>query len=677
MGVGLIAALLLASSQAPDAAPPPPAPTAPAQGVTVYTPDFFAASNPANATDMIARVPGFQPDTGDDVRGFAGAVGNILVDGERPTVKGDELYELIRRIPAGSVERIELIRGGAPGIDMGGKPVVVNIVRRAGDATTGLFAVANVTGPHGRQFPAMRLEGTRRGPGYSLEGGMFYGTGINDSSGSGRETRRDGAGVILQDGPFTSITNYNALQLRGSGEYRRPGAEVYRANAAFEAVDEDQQERADFISTGGARTGFDLSGYHFERQRGSIGADHSRALTSTLSGAILVLQRLQNETIDATASGDGDPVRFLSDETSGESIARASLAWRPSDRWTFETGGELAYNFLDGQNALFVGGAPVTLPSANVRVAERRGEVFGTLTWRPSPRWSIEAGLRVEASSIGQTGDAEQERSFVFPKPRLNISFSPDADSQIRLRFEREVGQLNFGDFVASASLENDSVNAGNADLEPERSWVIEGVYERRFWGRGSAAITLSHAEVEQVIDLIPIQNQFDAPGNIGDGTRDLAKINLTLPLDRLGISGGLFTTEYQWRRSEVTDPVTGQRRRITSQSPTRWEAHFAQDIAHWNLTWGVDANGGFEEVYYRLFEIRRVEYDTFVTVFAEWKPTTDLQVRVELQNIFNRERRQYRTFYDGPRSLGIIEGTESRSVAYPAAFYVRLRRTF
>lgn len=669
------------TAAAPDAPlPPPPGATAPpqaAQGVTVYTPDFFASASPANATDMVSRVPGFVLDTGDNVRGFAGAVGNVLVDGERPTVKGDELFDLIRRIPAASVARIELIRGGAPGIDMGGKPVVVNIVRSQASTSTALLAVANVSGPNGRQFPAMRLEATRRGPGYALEGGMFYGTGVNDSGGRGRQTRRDGAGLLLEDGPFTSITNYNAFEARGTGELRRPGSQVWRANFNYQWVDEEQEERADVLSANDVLLGFDRSYYYFERYRGSFGADHTRSLSERVNLSLQFLQSLQDASIDATSDGGGPVKRYVNEETSGETILRGSLAWRRSDTLSIEGGGEFAFNFLEGDTALSVGGVPIPLPSSSVRVTERRGEAFTTATWRPSPRWSIEAGLRVETSVIGQTGDADQERTFTFPKPRLNIAFSPDADSQIRLRLEREVGQLDFGDFVASASLENGQVNAGNADLEPERSWIVEAVYERRFWGRGSATLKLSHAEVEQVVDLIPIENLFDAPGNIGDGTRDLAQINLTLPLDRFGISGGLFSTEVQWRRSEVTDPLTRQRRRISSQSPMRWEAHFTQDVARFNLTWGVDVFGGFEEVYYRIREVRRVEIDTFATVFAEWRPATNLQLRVELQNVTNRERRQIREFYDGPRNLGVVDGSEYRSAAFPTLLYVRLRRTF
>ena len=93
---------------------------------------------------MVSRLPGFTLDTGSSARGFAGTAGNILVNGARPTAKTDDLPTILRRIPAAKVERIDLIRGGAPGIDMQGQSVVANIVRRA-DAGSQVIITANNT----------------------------------------------------------------------------------------------------------------------------------------------------------------------------------------------------------------------------------------------------------------------------------------------------------------------------------------------------------------------------------------------------------------------------------------------------------------------------------------------------------------------------------------------------
>jgi len=84
-------------------------------GTILYPASFFDSAHPATANDMITRLPGFSLDTGNSARGFAGTAGNVLIDGTRPTAKTDDLQTILTRIPAGDVDRIELIRGGAPG----------------------------------------------------------------------------------------------------------------------------------------------------------------------------------------------------------------------------------------------------------------------------------------------------------------------------------------------------------------------------------------------------------------------------------------------------------------------------------------------------------------------------------------------------------------------------------
>src|SRR5262245_20133113 len=106
----------------------PVAEAPPQQGVTSYGPEFFAAQQPSTAADMLQRIPGFSLDNGASVRGFEGAAGNVLIDGQRPASKSDSLQDILFRIPANKVERIDIIRGGAPGIDMQGKTVLANVI---------------------------------------------------------------------------------------------------------------------------------------------------------------------------------------------------------------------------------------------------------------------------------------------------------------------------------------------------------------------------------------------------------------------------------------------------------------------------------------------------------------------------------------------------------------------
>src|SRR3989337_3018063 len=77
-----------AQTTPPGAQPLPGA--AQATRTTTYDAAFFAQYAPRTALDIARRVPGFNLDLGDtDVRGFAGAAGNVVINGARPSSKAD------------------------------------------------------------------------------------------------------------------------------------------------------------------------------------------------------------------------------------------------------------------------------------------------------------------------------------------------------------------------------------------------------------------------------------------------------------------------------------------------------------------------------------------------------------------------------------------------------------
>jgi outer membrane receptor protein involved in Fe transport len=103
-----------------------------------------------------------------------------------------------------------------------------------------------------------------------------------------------------------------------------------------------------------------------------------------------------------------------------------------------------------------------------------------------------------------------------------------------------------------------------NPVLEPSKTWVVEAVAEHRFWSTGAVVVSLRNRQITDVIDRVPIvgvSSTFDAPGNIGDGVRREAEVNLTVPTGRFGIAGGEVKSTFILRDSEVIDPTTGESR--------------------------------------------------------------------------------------------------------------------
>jgi hypothetical protein len=184
------------------------------------------------------------------------------------------------------------------------------------------------------------------------------------------------------------------------------------------------------------------------------------------------------------------------------------------------------------------------------------------------------------------------------------------------------------------------------------------------------------------VVDRVPIFSPggvllADAPGNIGEGTKDEVQASLTLPLDRFRIPRAQLKGQVTVRRTEVTDPLTGETREISGLHPIDWEAHFSQDLPRFRLTWGVDAFGGFRERYFRLSEVETRKVSTNVTIFAERKIRPDLSLRVEAVGASMRNFKRIREVYSGPRTTSPLSNIDVRDLEWGGHLNIRLRKTF
>ncbi len=670
---GVAAAVLLFGAASASAQTAPDGAT----GVTAYPASVFATSAPASAREMLDRTPGFslvEPDA--DVRGYSGAQGNVLIDGVRPASKREDVSDLLRRISAGTVERIELIRGGAGGVDMAGYAVLANVVRKHVVDAEGLVEVGALSSTDGWVSPSGQAQYARRWGARSLELSAKLEPDFDDDSGDGPVWTETPDGTVVER--FNEDTRKvqhaaevaaNWAQPLAGGRFNATAAvrgDQARADTVIQSLDdaddrEDVAAREDFVE-------------------GELGARYQRAFGATTTLEALASQRLGRLTADETSQQGHDSESFNEATRTGESIARIDLTHRRSDKLSLSAGLEGAFNFLESEARLQENGAPVFLPGSDVRIEERRIEGSVGATWTPIEAVIVEAGLRIEGSTITQTGDSPLERDFTYAKPRLALTWDMDEQNQLRLAVSREVRQLDFGEFVASASLSTGVVAVGNAALEPDKSWRFSAAWERSFWDDASLTLTWTHDEISDVVDRVLIvtdDDVFDAPGNIGDGRRDTLAVDLNTPLDRLGIKGGQLRATMLWRTSRVTDPVTGEERGISEEKPVEGEVAFTQALSHWRMNWGLTVEHISErKTRYRFDDVRRRSESLGWTVFAERRLGDRWRLRAEATDLFGRDFHETRDKYDGPRSTGALEEIERRERRSPGYVSLTLRRS-
>lgn len=642
------------AQQAPTPAPPSPA----TQDQIVYDSAFFAQYSPQNAADMVRQIPGFTLDEGEERRGFSGAVGNVLIDGRRPSTKSQDLDGLLARIPAGQVARIELLRDASASSDAAGQSTLINIVRTP-SAGAGVYEGTLEHRDHGRVSPSGEASWTGRSGEfdysvgvsreleyYPLQGRRFY----TDGAGNPTVFRTDYSPRTFREAALNGETTFPLL-----GGSMRINGQIDRFNFRLHI---DQND----VSPSGAPLQRVLDHVNERRQNEELGFNFDRLFGAASLELIGLATRGHYASDDSTTIENASPFDTVTAQRRrreyAETIGRGTLSFPLPPAHRIDIGGEIAFNSLDAEQSLSVdrdglGPIPVVLPAADVLVEEQRAEAFATWVWRASPRWTLETTLAGETSTLAQSGDTDLETQFTFVKPAFQATRQIGERNQIRFRVYRDVGQLDFNDFVSSAGLADGLLVGGNPDLMPETSWRAEIAGDWRAAQDGAIGVRMFNHWLSDASDVVPVGlpgARFDAPGNIGDGWVRGVQLTATIPLTAL-LPGARFTIDNTWQDSEVTDPVTGAPRVISGFPETRLEMHLRQDLPQRRFAWGLDFEGQSQTVTFRLNEIDTYEEGPFLDIFAETTFENGVKVRGYVNNLLDSPFTRQRIYYTPDRT--------------------------
>ncbi len=657
--------------------------------VSRYGADFFAAKSPKTARDMVDLLPGFSfQDNDTSVRGFAAAAGNVLIDGERPSDKQFSLSGLLARIPADQVDYIEVIRGGRPGLDMMGQSVVANVVRKKGAEDSLALSLSDAQSFDGRNLPSATLETTKHFTGgRTLTGAVSVSRYIELAEGDGTLVRRDQAGAVLQQLAISSKAD--GINSFGFGSFATPlwqgqlsvNGSVARTDYTFRETDQPSMGPATHLNQ---YLGGPLGG----QIRGEVGANFNRAFGERWKSESIALLDLGGQSYKSWLTDSVSNQLFQEHEHSGEALARSNLRYTATRDLTAQFSLEGAYNWLHTANGFSYNAFPVQLPNAHATVSETREQGSAQLIWQAVPSLQVELGLYLEHSLIASHADARGHKSLTYPKPRVALTYSPTTNDQFRLRVEREVGQLDFNNYVASSSLDTGTLHAGNTNIVPQQSWVVEAAYERHFWSGGDVSVTLRHSMITDAIDRVPITSPtgavFDAPGNIGSAKLDALLVSLTVPLDHLGIANGQFKAAGTFQWSSVTDPTTGTPRPITDLNPAEYTISFRQDLPAWNTSWGASlatpcvtsaATKGCDKAEYRFNEIDLYSTQPALNLFVEYRPGAGLSFRLEGDNILSEHFGRTVRSFAGPRNISPLSYADDRSLTSSPSVLISMRK--
>jgi len=668
--------------------PPPTAAEAPTvEGGRTYTPADFARFAPRNALDMLNQVPGFAIVASDtERRGLGQATGNVLINGERWVGKSTDIFTELRRISAASVARIDIVDGAT-----------LNVPGLAGQVANVVTASRGLGGNYvwrpqqrARRTPFRWSNGeiSLNGPLGAAEFSLSLRNDSFRNGNAGPELVFTPGGNIL-DRRDEVLTVYGD-QPRLSGTLRREFGNdaILNLNAAGGIFHQDIEEVSQRSGPGQPDRVRNVQ-ERMRRWNYELGGDYDFALGGGRL-KLIGLHRFTHSPFRQTlvqTFADGRPTigqRFTQDGDETESIARAEYRWRGgTSDWQVSVEGAL--NSLDVENGLFERNAagdfvPLPFPNATATVSERRAEAL--LTWgRPlSPTLTVQLSGGGEYSQLSQEGAGGITRTFYRPKGFASLAWRPRPNLDLSARIERQVGQLNFFDFVASANVSGGFSNAGNANLVPPQSWNGQVQATRNLGPWGTATARLYGRLITDVVDIVPVGATGQSPGNL-DGTASVYGLQWTstFNFDPVGWRGAKLDLNLQFQKTRLDDPLTGRRRPINENMTRQLEVNFRHDVPSSDWAYGASFFQYRQSPLFRLDE-RWQFLDTPGTlgVFVEHKDVMGLTVRAGVDNLLGTNESFSRIFFDGRRNAEEtnVRFTEDRDRFYGPIFTLTISGT-
>ena len=271
----------------------------------------------------------------------------------------------------------------------------------------------------------------------------------------------------------------------------------------------------------------------------------------------------------------------------------------------------------------------------------------------------------------------ENARSFLFTKPSVSLTYVQNPKTQWRLQLVREVGQLNFGDFVSTANFQDDDLDLGNPELQPDSTWVARATYERRFGAIGVIELTAFYNYIQDVIDLLPLGPTTESPGNIGNGERWGIEANFTTDFNFINLANTRVDVSYRLQDSSVTDLVTGLKRQLSNERPQQIEVIFRKEFPSIRSTFGFEYFNNRRQIGFGVDELDVEGRFLRTNIFWETTFAAGIKTRFEVRDAFNQRRLRERTVFAGSRADADISFIESRRRSNNTELFVTVSGIF
>lgn len=539
---------------------------------TVIDRQAIEATGGLTVGEVLGKLPGVDagvPSSDGSVnlrsRGMARDSVQVLVDGERPASNSRHAMLIISRMPAGELERVEIMKGASA--EFGSAvPVTINLVTSRAKRKNSLrykIAAGSRDGDPVAQF-SLTGEGASGPWSWTLPLSVSdFRTPIDKTA-----ERQDYAGNIRtlwqrdrESGRNDFLEQYFAPKLNwkeGKSSFS-VWPMFYRAKGDRDTVLERSQYADALAGTGLAsvlrREDHEENRYRINRLRleGETVAGGSK-----LSGRLSLMD----------GERDTDTVRDGTSGYASETLRRKESEVNAAVRLDRGIGPHLAslgleYVALERREKQAYAGT--YNDAARYRVEERQQTLWLQDEWGVAPAVTLTAGLRGESIRLESDGDARRH-GILAPSLAMRWEMAEDWVLRSSLGSALKAPKL---DELSDAPVRSTSINSplepdrrGNPDLRPERSVGFELGVEH-YWPNESAVFgvnaylrdTRNFVERRTVLEG---SRWVERPYNEGDARHYGIELDAKVKTDRWGLKGGAVRAHYTVPKARVEDERLG-----------------------------------------------------------------------------------------------------------------------
>jgi iron complex outermembrane receptor protein len=609
--------------------------------------------------EVLGKLPGVEAGSqgGDGTmsqraRGMSRDSVQILVDGERSAGGARMAAAIVGRLPAGDLERVEILRGSSAEYG-GGAPVTVNLIMKKAlsKRSTALKAAVGYRGsePNG-QFTLTQNGG---------EGGYAWSLPVTlnlHRYSTGSEIERQGTAITSTRDEDKGVFSFREFAMSPRMNWK-DGADTLTLAPVF--FDGAGKRSSDMTQTASAA---------FNGDRSSSEENHRRLMRLRVDGEKLVegnkltLRASLNNgkrTADVTrVARDAALTATTSTEHSDSRENETNLALRldrPMSDHLLAVGLEYI-NLRRSDDQVFTGSyAAVTAAQAK----ERQSVLWVQDDWKLLPSTTLTYGLRGESIALDSSGTTQSHGRAM---PSLAVRWEPVNQWVMRssigtgLKMPRldEITATVSPSIAANTPLEAD--RRGNPNLRPERSVNFEAVLERYLDGEMGVLGANFYARSTQDFTERRVQLEgarwVDQPQNEGKARHWGFELDGKVRTDNMGWKGATVKAHLTLPKARVDDVRLGVTRMARDTPIYVFSAGLDESLPSLQSSYGISLQLSGRSITDIPGEQRgSTRAKTSLDAFWLYKLDAKLNLRVSGQNLLAADTVRETTYLSGGNS--------------------------